>query len=146
MSGMRCSVMRTLMSRAAMNVSSRLTRTRRASGRVLDGSMCSQQDSANRVPDTLPLDRTDLHALLQRGQRVPRRHEFMRHEAGEARIRDGSCNRVVIQLLCVIQLVTTRHAAGMEMSDVGGMLPDRSNDIAFHDLHVVDVVEQLHAR
>src|SRR5205809_5523221 len=137
MSGMRCSVIRMLTTRAAMNVSSRLRRTSRASGRVLDGSMCSHQDSAITPPDTWLLDRTDLHALLQRGQRVPRRHEFMRHEAGEAGIRDGSRNRVVVQLLRVIQLVATRHPAGMEVSDVGGMLPDRANDVPFLDLLVV---------
>src|SRR4029077_16853803 len=97
MSGTWGSNIRTLTSRAVMNVSMRLSRTSRASGRALDGSMWFQQDSATRMPDTLS-DRTDLHALLQRGQRVPRRHEFMGHETGEAGIRDSSCNRVVVQL------------------------------------------------
>ena len=70
----------------------------------------------------------------------------MRQEAGEAGIRDGSCNRMVVQLLRVIQLVATWHPAGMEMADVGGMLPDRPDDVAFHNLHVIDVVQQLHPR
>src|SRR5207247_4569058 len=146
MSGMRCSVIRILTRRAAVKVSSRLRRTSRASGRVLDGSMCFHQDSAITAPDTRLLDRTDLHALLQRGQGITRGDEFMRPEDGEAGIRDGSCNRMVVQLLRVIQLVATWHPAGMEMADVGGMLPDRPDDVAFHYLHVIDVVQQLHPR
>src|SRR6266704_204072 len=111
MSGMRCSVTRIVTRRARTNVSIRLRRTSRASGRVLEGSMGSLQDSTSASSDT-PLDGAYLHALLQRGQRVTRGHEFMRHEAGETGIRDGSCNRVVVQLLGVIQLVATRHPAG----------------------------------
>src|SRR5439155_1640168 len=50
-----------------------------------------------------------------------------------------------VELLGVVELVASRHAAGVEMADVGGVRPDGTDDVALHDLHVIDVVEQLHA-
>src|SRR5438093_2178752 len=52
MSGTWGSIMRMLTSRAVMNVSMKLRRTSRASGRVLEGSMGSLQDSTNASSDT----------------------------------------------------------------------------------------------
>src|SRR6266849_434195 len=52
MSGTWGSRMRMLTSRAVMNVSMKLRRTSRASGRVLEGSMASLQDSTNASSDT----------------------------------------------------------------------------------------------
>src|SRR5690349_8388178 len=108
--------------RAAMNVSRKLRRTSRASGRVLEGSMGSSLDSAMTASDTALLDRTELHGLAERGQRVPRGHELVRHEAGEAGVGNRLSDGAVVQLLRVIQLMATRYAAGVEVPDMLGVL------------------------
>src|SRR6267378_4343537 len=157
MSGTCGSSMRTLTSRAVMNVSMKLRSTSRARGRVWDGSMGSHQDSTNASSDTgrqsaerpvndVSLDGAYLHGLLQRRQRVTRRHELMGHESRKPRLDDRARDGVPIQLLRVVQLVASGDAAGMEVADVTRVVANRANHVAFHDLHVIDVIEQLHAR
>ena len=84
--------------------------------------------------------------LAQRGQRIARRHELVREEALEAGLDDRAADRRPLQLLRVVELVPARHAAGVIVRDVLVMLADGADHVAFHDLHVVDVVEQLDAR
>ena len=57
-------------------------------------------------------------------------------------LRDGA----PVQFLRVVELVPAGHAAGVEVGDVLDVVADGADDVALHDLHVVDVVEQLHAR
>src|SRR6266487_1643074 len=87
-----------------------------------------------------------LHGLSQRGEGVARRHELVRHVSAEPGVGDGGSDRVPVELLCAVQLVATGHAAGVEVSDEGRVVANRPDDVAFHDLHVIDVVQQLHAR
>src|SRR5438067_2300588 len=87
----------------------------------------------------------DLHGLPERGQRILRRRELVRHKAGKAGIGDRPGDRVPVQLLRVIELVPTRHAPSVEMANVIRMLSNGANHVPFHDLHVIDVVQQLHA-
>src|SRR5712664_1717394 len=129
MFGMRCSVIRMVTRRARTNVTIRLRSTSRARGRVWDGSMSSHQDSTKASSDTgrqsaerplndVSLDGAYLHGLLQRRQRVTRRHELMGHESRKPRIGDRARDGVPIQLLRVVQLVASGDAAGMEVADV----------------------------
>ena len=46
----------------------------------------------------------------------------------------------------VVELVAPRVARGMEVPDVGHEAADRTDHVALHDLHVIDVVQQLDAR
>ena len=55
-------------------------------------------------------------------------------------------NSFVIHLLRVVHLVTSGVAGGVEMPDVLDVVPHHADDVAFHDLHVIHVVENLHAR
>jgi hypothetical protein len=61
-------------------------------------------------------------------------------------VHNGFRHRPPLQFLRAVQFVPPGHAAGMEVRDVLDILPDGADDIAFHDLHVIDVVQQLHAR
>ena len=45
-----------------------------------------------------------------------------------------------------VEFVTPGHSAGVVVADVLVLLLDRAHQVTFHDLHVVDVVEKLHAR
>ena len=70
----------------------------------------------------------------------------MRDVAGEAGLDDRARDGRPVHFLRVVELVAAGDAAGMVVRDVLMVRADRRDQIAFHDLHVVDVVEQLHAR
>ena len=61
----------------------------------------------------------------------------------EAEVGDRGGNRFVVQLLCVVQLVAAGVAAGVKVGDVANVVTNRANHVALHDLHVIDVVQQL---
>src|SRR5437016_3845645 len=86
MSGTWGSIMRMLTSRAVMNVSMKLRRTSRASGRVLGGSMCSYQ-TLQLSRRTQRLHRADFYCCRNGGPR------------GSGVARKAWRNRLVIQLL-----------------------------------------------
>ena len=67
-------------------------------------------------------------------------------ESGEARVGDRLHHATVVQLLRVVDLGAAGHAAGVIVRDVLRVGANRRDDVAFHDLHVVDVVQQLEAR
>ena len=52
-------------------------------------------------------------------------------------------NGRIIKFLCIIQFMPSGYATCMDMSDVFDVLFDRVDYIAFHDLHVEDIVKQL---
>src|SRR6187397_3120705 len=96
------------------------------------------------VPRTLYV--AQLHRFSQRRQWVPLRNKLMRHIAGEPRVGNRGAYGAIVQLLAVVNFVPARHATRMEVGDVRQVVANRADDISFHDLHVVDVVQQLHAR
>src|SRR5438105_6012277 len=102
-----------------------------------------------RVSPQLPaawLDRAGLDRLTQRDERLPRRHELVRDVAAEIRVRDRACDSMPVELLRVVELVPPRHSTGMKVPDVGSVRANRADHVTFHDLHVINVVQQLHAR
>jgi len=56
---------------------------------------------------------------------------------------DGFHDRGIVQLLGFVDLIAAGDAAGVVVAEVLMVLLDRPDDIAFHDLHVVDVVRSL---
>jgi hypothetical protein len=52
----------------------------------------------------------------------------------------------VVQLLRVVDFVAARIAAGVEVPDPLEMVADIPDDVAVHDLGMVDVEQDLHAR
>src|SRR5687767_3453984 len=94
----------------------------------------------------LQLHRANIDRLPERRQRIAFRHELVRKEPGEARIRYRLRNCPPVQLLSVIELVSPRNSARVKVRDVLDVVADGSDYIAFHYLHVIDVVQQLHAR
>ena len=67
----------------------------------------------------------------------------MREVARVARIEDRAHDGGPLQLLRRVELVAARHAAGVIVGDPLRVLLDRPDDVALHDLHVVDVVQEL---
>ena len=62
----------------------------------------------------------------------------------------GLCNRLyhsrIVDLLFIVEVIAARVSSRMEMSDLLNVFFDGSDEIALHNLHVVDVVEQLYTR
>src|SRR3989441_6391815 len=90
-------------------------------------------------------NRAGSDGVAQRSQRIARRYELVGDVAGEAGRGDGPRDGVVVELLRVVELVAAGHAARVEVADVLVRVPDGADDVAFHDLHVIDVEQQLHA-
>src|SRR5882724_4415031 len=74
------------------------------------------------------------------------RDTLVRHEPREAGIGDGRCDGAPVELLRAVQLVAAGHAPGVEVGNPLLVVADGTDDVPFHDLHVVDVVQQPDAR
>ena len=82
-------------------------------------------------------------ASRQAGQRVAHRDELVGDVPLEPDVGDGAGDPPVVQLLRVVELVPPGVAAGVVVAVVLAVGLDRPDHVPFHDLHVVDVVEQL---
>src|SRR5690242_6101779 len=91
-------------------------------------------------------DVAEVSGLAQRSQRIARGDEFMGHVAAEIRSGDSAHDAVPLDFLSAVELVAAGNAAGVEVSDPVDVFLNGADEIAFHDLHVIDVVEQLDAR
>ena len=59
-------------------------------------------------------------------------------------IGDSLHDTVPLNFLMVIQFVATWNSAGVEVGDPLDVVSDSTDEVPFHDLHVVDVIQQLH--
>ena len=70
------------------------------------------------VSSAVALHVAERDSLSQRRQRIARRHELVREISGESGIRDRAADRAPVQFLRVVELVASRHAAGVVVRDV----------------------------
>src|SRR5580692_9937633 len=77
---------------------------------------------------------TQIRRLLERLQRIPRRHKFMRDIPPKPRISDGAHHPVPLDFLRPIEFMPPGYTAGVEVSNPLQVRTDRSDQIAFHDL------------
>lgn len=70
---------------------------------------------------------------------------FVAYPAGVTEFFDCAGNGWVVDFLGFVEVVTTGVARCVEMADMLDVGADGANEVAFHDLHVVDVVEQLNS-
>src|SRR5688572_21528378 len=90
------------------------------------------------------LNVTDAYTLPEGGDHIGTlRHKLLRDEAFETGVYDGLDHGRVMDFLRLINLTASWHAAGMVMRDIGMMLLDRCDHVSLHNLHVVNVVQQL---
>src|SRR5258708_2067310 len=64
----------------------------------------------------------------------------------ESGVGDAPHHAVPLHFLGTVEFMAAGPAAGVKVPDPLDILSDGGDQIAFHDLHVVDVVEQLHVR
>src|ERR1043165_6075505 len=72
--------------------------------------------------------------------------ELMAYVEFEARGGDGTADAAVVEFLVVVHVAPIRVAGSVEVSDELDVLAEGADHVTLHDLHVVDVVEQLRAR
>src|SRR5262245_24683220 len=92
------------------------------------------------------LNITDLNGPIKAGNGIISggRRVFVGDVAGEIEISDGLGDKAIIQLLRLVDLVTSGITSGMKMADPLEVVANVANDVSVHDLRVVDVVENLH--
>lgn len=94
-------------------------------------------------PQVLDSNVTDADGLFQRREWFAFGDEFLCDISLEAGGDDGLHDAWVIQFLRLINFGATGNAACVVVIEVLMILPDRIADVAIHDLHVEDVVEQF---
>ena len=66
---------------------------------------------------------------------------------GDVTVETGLSDRLgngwIIDLLGMVDFVSTGVTSGVVVSEVLMVVLDRADDIPFHDLHVVDVIEEF---
>ena len=88
-------------------------------------------------------DGAEFDGLGQAGHRISGGEKLMCDVAVKSGIGDGFSNRWVVNFLGLVDLVAARIASGVVMAEILVVVLDGANDVSFHDLHVVDVVEQF---
>src|SRR5215472_11550282 len=76
--------------------------------------------------------------------RISTRHKLVSDVSTKATFRDSVHHSIPLNLLMVVKFVTSWNSTGVKVSDGVNVLPDRPDQVTFHDLHMVDVIEQLH--
>lgn len=66
---------------------------------------------------------------------------FLADVAAEARVFDGFANGGVVEFLGGVKFMPAGDSSGVIVGDVLVVGLDGANDITFHDLHVVNIVE-----
>src|SRR5262249_8375882 len=89
---------------------------------------------------------TDLNGPIKAGNGIIScgRRVFVGNVAGEIELSDGLGDKAIIQLLRLVDLVTSGITSGMKMADPLEVVANVAHDVPIHDLRVVDVVENLH--
>src|SRR5260370_37614282 len=76
---------------------------------------------------------------------VERGNEFVGDEAAKVGCGDSTHNAVPLDFLDGVKFMAAGNSAGVEVADPIDVFLDGADEIAFHDLHVVDVVQELDA-
>ena len=99
-----------------------------------------------KMPNDLSLDIAKICRLQQSRVGIAGRNKLVRDVAMEIRGRDSAHDPIPLHFLLIVQFMPAGNAAGVEVPDPLNILLDGVDQIAFHNLHVVDVVQELHVR
>ena len=83
--------------------------------------------------------------MAQRSERIAGGDEFVGHVPAEVRGGDAAHYSVPLDFLSTVEFVAAGYASGVEVSNPIDVFLNGADEIAFHDLHVIDVEEQLDA-
>jgi len=91
-------------------------------------------------------DVAEVGGLAEGSEGVAGGDEFVGDVAAEVGGGDAAHDAVPLDFLGSVEFVAAGNAAGVEVSDPVDVFLDGADEVAFHDLHVVDVEEELDAR
>src|SRR5437879_13691456 len=91
------------------------------------------------------LDVAEVGGLAEGGEGVAGGDELVGDVAAEVGGGDAAHHAVPLDFLGSVKFVAAGNATGMEVAYPIDVFLDSPDEVAFHDLHVVDVVEQLDA-
>ena len=115
-------------------------RPRRTRGRKLADALASLDNCGSRRLSHVAA----AHRLRQRNQRGGvDRQELLADVAFVAGGGDRFHDRRIVEFLAVVEFVAAGNAGRMVMADVFVELTDARDHVSFHDLHVIDIVEQF---
>ena len=80
---------------------------------------------------------------LQALNRVTHGNEFLAEVPIKPRLTNGVHDGWVMDLLIFVDLMPARISGRVIVGEVLMVVTDRTDQVSFHDLHVIDVVEQL---
>src|SRR5713101_7647656 len=92
------------------------------------------------------LNVAEVDGLAQRCEWVAGGHELVRHIPMVISSGDAPHDAIPLHFLGAIQLVPMRNSTGVEVAEPVNIFLDGADQVPFHDLHVVDVVQQIPAR
>src|SRR5919199_6221002 len=107
------------------------------------GLQFSSEAFKQQEPSWLYIDVAEGESSFERRGRGTLRNQLLPDEACIAGGGDGAYDRGITQLLGLVKLVPARIAGSMVMADAVMMRANGADDITFHDLHVINIVEQL---
>ena len=84
--------------------------------------------------------------MAKRIHRVAYWHKLLSQEACVTCCLNCSHNGGVVEFLRIVNFVSAGNTSRVIMPELDMMVLDGANDIAFHDLHVVNVVQEFYAR
>src|SRR6202158_5472078 len=93
----------------------------------------------------LGLDVAKVGGLAEGGELIARGDEFVSDVAAEVCSGDAAHDAVPLNFLGAVEFVAAGNATGVEVGDPIDVFLDGADQVTFHDLHVINVVEQLDA-
>src|ERR1700686_3678537 len=100
---------------------------------------------AGREKGRSALDVAEVDSLAERGERVARGEELVGDVAGEVGGGDAAHYAGPLAFRGAVDCGAAGNAAGVEGGDPVNVFMDSADQVDFHDLHVIDVVEELDA-
>src|SRR5207245_5735742 len=91
-------------------------------------------------------DVAECHGLPQPVERVAGGDELLPDVALVTNLQERLHDRLVADLLLVVELAATGVAGRVDVADIVPVLADAADDVAVHGLDVVDVEEELEIR
>src|SRR5450631_4509881 len=120
---------------------SRLAERRIAKGRLAKNRQKPVSDLASYLR---PLHVAEVHGLEQGREWVARGDEFVGNVAFVSGAYDAAHDAIPLDFLSVVEFVPAGNSAGVVVAEPLAVLLNGTDEIAFHYLHVVDVIEQFH--
>src|SRR5260370_34302718 len=95
---------------------------------------------------SLESDIAQIESLFQGRDGIAQREKLLAEIASVPGFQKSAHNGRIIDFLGFVNLMTSGIARSMIVCEIRMILTNRADKITFHNLHMIDVIEQLHTR